>query len=260
MILWLNDYFMLGVQALALAMARIVGCGFFLPLMGKRHMSALHRNSLCFALSMSQALLIWNEIRAESHPLFYLALLALKEVFIGCALGFLLSISFWGLSGAFTLLDNQRGANAAQQSNPSLSADASIFGDLSERAFIIFLIHIGTFNMFVNVIADSYQLWPLLSITPNFDELARHELMNAIGLLMHDTIIYCGPILLILLLIEFAMAINSTAVQGVDVYQTAMPIKSLSSIFLVAIYMETLLKFAENRLEVWWLNGILKLS
>ncbi len=258
MILWLNDYFMLGVQALALAMARIVGCAFFLPLMGKRHMSALHRNSLCFALAMSQALLVWNQIRAESFPLFYLAVLGLKEVFIGCALGFLMSIPFWGLSGAFTLLDNQRGANAAQQSNPSLPADASIFGDLSERAFIILLIHMGTFNMFVDVIADSYKLWPLFSTTPNFGEQARYELMRAIGLLMHDTIIYCGPILLILLLIEFALAINSTAVQGLDVYQTAMPIKSLVSIFLVAIYIETLLKFAVGRLEVWWLHGILK--
>lgn len=260
MTLWLNDYFMLGVQALTLAMARIAGCAFFLPLMGKRHMSALHRNALCLALAMSQALLIWNEIRAESFPLFYLALLGLKEVFIGCALGFLMAIPFWGLSGAFTLLDNQRGANAAQQSNPSLPADASILGDLSERAFIIFLIHIGTFNMFVDVIADSYQIWPLFSITPNFNEQTRHELMNAIGILMHDTIIYCGPILLILLLIEFAMAINSTAVQGLDVYQTAMPIKSLVSIFLLAIYMETLLKFAAGRLEIWWIDGILKLS
>jgi len=253
------DSWLKGLQALGLAMARVLGCAMFLPAFGRRHMSTLHRNSICIAVSLPQTWVLWNALGEGALPFLHVAALGAKEALLGCMLGMLMAIPFWTLRGMGTLVDNQRGANAAQQTNPSLEADASILGELAERLLISFLIHAGLFKLIFDVLADSYAVWPPLDVLPTWTPASRDAILAAFSRLLADTILYAGPVLLVLLALEYALAIASSAIQGLEVYQTAMPIKTLLALLIMVLWVPAMLEFAGTATEAWWLGDVLRL-
>lgn len=253
------DSFLYAANALALSMARAMGCAILLPAFGRRHMAGMQRNALCMAISLPQTWLVWNLLEQQRLPLMYSTALAFKEALIGAMLGFLLSIPFWAFRSAGTLIDNQRGANAAQQINPSLEADSSILGELCERALIVFLIEIGVFKLIFDVLADSYVLWPVLAPLPQLNTEVRAAFMVAFSQMMASAMLYSAPVLLLLLAVEYLMAIGSTVVQGLDVYQAAMPVKTMLALLMLVLCFPGLVSEASLSIEYWWTTGVLKI-
>jgi len=245
------------VNALTLAMARMVGCVQFLPLFGRRHMSMLHRNSICLALGLSQVWLLWQTL-GSLQPIGLLSL-ALKEAVLGCVLGLLLALPFWAVAGAWTLVDNQRGANSAQMQNPSLQADASILGELGERLIIVLIVESGGLVACYAVLADSYRLWPVLAPFPAWTAELQSGVIAAFAQLMADAPAYAGPAIALMLAIDLALALGSNAAQGVDVYQAAMPVKGLVALFLLAVASMPVLDHARDRVLGWWVDQVLHL-
>lgn len=241
-----------GAAALLLAMARTVACLSFLPPFGRQNIGRLQRNAVCFAVSLPQAFLLWSGFVAEPLSLFRLAVLGVKEALLGAMLGFLLSTPFWAFRSAFTLVDNQRGANAAQMVNPSLQADSSLLGELTERALVLFLIQAGIFPVIFEVVVDSYALWPIRQGWPDFVFMQRDVIFGLLLPFIGDALLFSSPILLLLLLFEFGLALASISVQGIPVSQLAMPIKGLLALFILALYFGVLLSHAEPRIEMQW--------
>ena len=244
------------VLALSLAAARILACAVFIPVLGNRYMSALQRNVICLALSLPQAWFVWWQMNEKSFSGVELAVLGVKEALMGAMLGFLIAMPFMVFQGACTLIDNQRGANAAQNVNPSLQADASILGELAERVLIVYLIGVGVFPLIFDVIAKSYAIWPVLSGFPAWTVGVKEGIFEAFMGMLSTMLVYASPVLLLLLCIEFGMAIASTSVQGLDIYQTAMPIKSICALVVIVFYFPALLNFASSGIEGWWVTEI----
>ena len=259
MTMTLVDMVPAAVQALSLSMARALGCSLFLPFLGRRHMAALHRNAICMAVSLPQAMTYWEMVVRGAGMALNPMALAFKELLVGCMLGGLLAIPFWAFRGAFTLVDNQRGANAAQMNNPAMEADSSLLGEWVERLLLTILIEAGALWWVFEALAHSYQAWPLASLWPPLSEAVMGQVLTAYVNLMGDTLMLAAPYLLALLIIEFGMAIGSTAVQGIDVYQTAMPIKSLSALILLALSAGFYFQRGLDRLESWWNHGVLRI-
>jgi type III secretion protein T len=253
----LVESFPLALQALGLSMARAVGCVVFIPAFGRRHMTILHRNAVSLAIALPQCHVLWHSLQSRSTTALPVIVLAFKESLIGCILGLMLAIPFWSFQSACTLVDNQRGANTAQQTNPSLHADASILGELAERALIAFLFEAGVFAFFSDLLASSYGLWPALSPLPELSPHARAGVMAACVQLLADAILYSGPVILLLLAIEAALALASATIQGLDAYQTAMPVKSLMALMMLALSFGAMLMNARGSIESWWLDGVL---
>jgi type III secretion protein T len=255
------DVALQGVTALALGSARFIGCLGVLPPFGRMQLSATHRNILCMGLGLPQAWLLWREWPATPLAPLAVLLLAFKEVLLGMLLGAALSVPYWTFRAAFTLVDNQRGANAAQLANPSLPADSSLLGDLSERALTVVLAKAGLFVVLFEAMAQSYVLWPVRSVAPAWsasDAAATFAFVHAVLLLLSQGLLYAAPVLLCLLLIEFGFAIASMAAQGIPVYENAMPVKSVAALLCIAVYLWTLLDTALPGITVWWQTGALQ--
>jgi type III secretion protein T len=246
------------VTALALSTARLLGCVSFIPGFGRSHMTAAHRNAICLVVGLPQSMLIWQQLGDNPPPFLYVALFGMKETLLGALVGLLLATPYWAFRSAFTLVDNQRGANAAQIANPSLQADSSVLGELSERALTVLLVQAGVFGLLFDAIANSYALWPVLSPMPEiFTQVGgssafSHALLSFAG----TALLYSAPVLVMLLLIEFGFAISSTAAQGILVYETAMPVKSLAALFCMAIYFKALMDFALPEIANRWSTSI----
>lgn len=243
--------------SLALCMARWVGLGLMLPLLGRRHMGVAQRNAICLALALPQVPGVFDQLSAGQWQGPWLVWLGLKEVLLGALLGALLSIPFWVLRGGLTLVDNQRGANAAQMNNPSMEADTSILGELGERMLIVWLVEAGAFVMVFELIADSLLIWPVLNLAPLGIVGDGLRLWEAFAGLMSKTLMFAAPALFVLLMVEFAMALASSSVKGIDVYQTSMPIKSLAVLMLMATAGYAWFARSVEGLQDWWRYGVL---
>ncbi|MDQ0083806.1 type III secretion protein T [Variovorax boronicumulans] len=249
------------IAAMALSMARQIGCIAFIPGFGRNHMTGMHRNAIGLALALPQAAVIWHRMQLSPPSLAHLALLGLKEGLLGALIGLLLASPYWAFRSAFTLVDNQRGANAAQLVNPSMQADSSILGELSERALTVLLIQAGIFGLLFDAIAQTYTVWPALSVLPDLfteKQIDPAMLSSAFLAFLGSALLYSAPCLLLLLVIELGFAVSSLAAQGIPIYETAMPVKSLAALFCLAIYFGALTKFAFPDIVAWWSGGALE--
>lgn len=242
--------------SLALCMARWVGLSLMLPLLGRRHMGSVQRNAICLALALPQVPGVFDHLATGQWEGPWLVLVAGKEVLLGVLLSALLSIPFWVMRGGLTLVDNQRGANAAQMNNPSLAADSSILGELGERMLIVWLAEAGAFILLFDLMADSLLIWPVLDLAPIGLMSDGARLWETFAGLMSKTLLFAAPALFVLLLVEFAMALASSSVKGIDVYHISMPIKSLAVLMLIATTGSALFARGVESLQDWWRDGV----
>ncbi|KUY72582.1 hypothetical protein WI25_12765 [Burkholderia cepacia] len=220
-------------------------------------MTVLMRNASALVIGLPFILALHERIDGTMIGTTWLGWLALKEGAIGCLIGLLLATPFWAFMGVGVIIDNQRGANAAQQINPTLPADSSVLGEMIERVLILVLVEAGIFPVLISVISDSYTVWPVLKLVPNVEKgadlsayLAAFQHMLVAGLQ------YSCPILVLLLLIEFLFALASVIVKGMPVHEMAMPIKNLLALFMLALYATNLFGFGTKELAEWlpWLR------
>lgn len=249
---------LLATQVMALSMARAAGMVAFLPFLVRQQATTAVRGAVCLALSLPAALALWPSFSAAPPPPEAVLLLGLKEGLLGALLGMLMAIPFWAVRGMGTLIDNQRGANAAQQVNPALQADATLLGELSERAFIALLVDLGLLQATFTALALSHAQWPVLDLFPPMGAAHWHGILAALAGALTQALMLAGPALLLLLMIELALAIASTAVQGFDVYASAMAVKSISALLIVALIAVPLFDKTVDDALRWWREGLLE--
>lgn len=243
------------IQALLLSMARTLGMLKFLPFLSQQNSSTAIRAALALGLSLPVAAGLWDPLVAASPSPAMYAVLLIKEVMLGTLLGMLAALPFWAIRGMGTLIDNQRGANAAQQINPSLQADATLIGELAERGLVALLVQWGLLQTVFTVLTDSHAQWPVLALLPDLSQ-HQHSILSALAGVVTQAMLLAGPVLLLLLLIELGLALVSTAVQGFDVYSSAMAVKTLLALVMLVLVLAPVLETSAQDALRWWQEGL----
>jgi type III secretion protein T len=169
------------------------------------------------------------------------AALVLKECVIGLAMGILLAAPFWTIESAGALLDQQRGENAGQAATPFSEGQASIMGSAMKQALVIWLAVTGGYQVFYELLLQSYQAWPVLAFTPEFGSAAREQVLAGYGEFSRLAIVYAAPFVMVLLVIDFGFAMLGVTAPNLQTYFAAMPVKSLAGMFVLIVYFHTLL-------------------
>ncbi|MCT4684978.1 MAG: type III secretion system export apparatus subunit SctT [Roseicyclus sp.] len=177
----------------------------------------------------------------DNLPLFMI--LFAKEVALGFVMGFLVFWIFWSMQAAGNYIDNQRGAAIAASIDPLQGHEASPLGILFSQAFITYFFSVGGFLILIGALYDSYLRWPLFETLP----LALPEFPALIlGVLdrgMFLTVLYAGPVIVIMFLVEFALALVSRFAPQIQVFILAMPIKSAVAILILIFYVPLLFDY-----------------
>lgn len=179
------------------------------------------------------------------------ALFFIKEYAIGFLIGFIISCLLWAVQAAGALIDNQRGAAVASSIDPMLGNESSPFGDLFGRAFILYLFLTPGFFFILMVVYKSYLVIPVTTfipiLTPEFPELILTIFDNA----MRFMFVMAAPLVILMFLTEFALAIISRFDPQIQVFILAMPIKSGLVVILLTFYLAFLLpNAAEHKVEI----------
>jgi type III secretion protein T len=182
--------------------------------------------------------------RSASAIFFFFA----KEYAVGFLAGYLIGWMFWVVQATGGLIDSQRGAAIASSIDPLQGEESSSLGNLLSQAFLTYVFTTGAFLLVLGILYKSYALWPATKAVPLISDLFPGIALGLFDNAMRLTFVIAAPVLAIMFLAEFALAVISRFAPQVQVFVLAMPIKSILAIFVLIFYIPTLLPFAERQL------------
>lgn len=179
------------------------------------------------------------------------ALYFLKEYAIGFVLGYIVGWVFWAVQSAGAFIDNQRGAAIAASIDPLQGHETSPIGILFGQAFLTYIFITGAILPILGLLYQSFVLWPATNGVPILAQAFPQLVLQIADNAMRIVVIIAGPIVAVMFLAEFALAMVSRFAPQVQVFILAMPIKSALAIFILIFYFSRLLPYAADQLSVF---------
>lgn len=236
--------------ALTLGVARIYPCLILVPVFSFNILKGMVRTGVVLALALMPALGLQAQLAVQMPDWPQLIGLILKEVVIGTLLGLIMAMPFWLFQSVGALFDNQRGALIGGQLNPALGSDVTPLGLLLQQTLIMLLILTLGLGGVTQIIWDSYRIWPIMQWLP----LPHEEGLQQYLALLTDTfthiIIYAGPLVALLLLLDFSIAVLSLYSQQLQAFVLSVPAKCLVGLLFFVLYIPTLNDLGEGRLHL----------
>jgi type III secretion protein T len=180
----------------------------------------------------------------SAHALF---LFFAKEYIIGFIAGYLVGWMFWVVQATGGLIDSQRGAAIASAIDPLQGEEASSLGNLFSQAFLTYIFTTGAFLLVLGILYKSYVLWPATRAVPIISDVFPTMMLGLLDNAMRLVFVIAAPILAVMFLAEFSLALISRFSPQVQVFVLAMPIKSILAIFVLIFYVPTFMPFSERQ-------------
>lgn len=174
-----------------------------------------------------------------------------KEYAIGFVLGYVVGWIFWAVQSAGALIDNQRGAAIAASIDPLQGHETSPLGILFSQAFLTYVFVSGAALPIIGLVYQSYNLWPATLGMPIITDQFPALVLNVADTAMRIVVIIAAPIVGIMFLAEFALAMVSRFAPQVQVFILAMPIKSVLAILILVFFFSRLLPYATDQLGLF---------
>ncbi|KJZ54074.1 type III secretion system export apparatus subunit SctT [Pseudomonas marginalis] len=238
------------LPSLVIGMARIYPCGILVAAFCFQHIRGMPRHTIVMVLALMPAPGIYAALAGQDYSAILLGALVLKEVALGVLLGVLLAMPFWMFESVGALLDNQRGALAGGQLNPSLGPDATPIGHLFKQLAIFLLMVSLGLGTLTQVIWDSYLIWPPTAWFPLPAANGMSVFIDLLGDTFTHMLLYAAPFIAVLLLLEFGIALLGVYSQQLQVSTLAPPVKSLAGIGILLLYFALLQDLIVGRMSL----------
>jgi type III secretion protein T len=177
------------------------------------------------------------------------------EFFKGYILGFSVGWIFWVMEAVGNIIDNQRGASIATAVNPLLGQEASPLGILFSQSITAYFYAIGGMFVFLNIFYASYIIWPAGAWLPRFDVNTTIIVLAIFQKAATLAFLLAAPMVVVMFVAEFALAMVSRFSPQIQVFILAMPIKSALVTFLLIFYFKSALDFTIIPLEKIYISA-----
>lgn len=244
-----------------LILMRLIPVMVMAPFLGAKLAPATARMGLVIFLSL--VFLPFVSAKLHTPPAFNNAFLglALKEVFIGFVLGFMIAIPFYTVQTSGIIIDYLRGASIMQAQDPSMQTQASPIGILYNYILIVIFFQInGPFIVFdailrsFDVVPADHYINPLFfSSQSPFWKIG----MDIVNQIVTIAIQLAAPSLVAILMAEMFLGIANRLAPQVQIAFLGMSIKSLLGLaFLWAAWFFVLKQFSKHSYD--WLEMLNK--
>jgi len=241
------------VSATAIAMGRPAGSALVLPVFTRAQLGGPVRGAVAFALGLAAVPGIAGEL--ASHPVSgaLLALIGIKEVFVGLLIGLLLGVPIWSVQCAGELLDTQRSATQDQQSEPGSGNQNSTTATFLGMTVVVLFVISGGFDALVATIGASYGVWPALRLLPLPTTGWGDFLLGLMDHIMRVSLSLAAPVVMGMLLSEACVILLVRAVSKLQIYDLAPTLRNLMFIVLMLGYAQFLVVYMHR--EIGHLSG-----
>jgi len=219
------------VLLFAVVLARVGGLVSFAPFWSLRAVP----NRVRVTLGLVMALIITPVVapRLETPPteMLSLALIIIGELLIGCALGFVGQLVFSSLEMAAHILSSQMGFTLGAIINPMTQAQTSPLGTMAQMCGLVVLMAADGHHWLLSATVRSFQAVPPggFSATPRMAQLILRLSADVLAV----GVALAAPAIIILLTVEFALAIAGRVAPQLQVLILGFPIKIMVGLWLI---------------------------
>lgn len=242
---WADQLLLLGVATARIAVAFVL-----LPMFSTETIPALVRNSILIALGLVSLALQPPLDASAIAPSGWVAIFA-KEALVGLMIGFFFGSVLWALEAAGQIIDTKVGATLAQIVDPLSGHQTSLNGALLGRLAGMVFIMSGGLSLLVQVVMESYALWPIAATMPKLDPRGLAVFEGEFGRLMLLATVFAAPVLTVLFLIDMALGLMNRFAQQLNVFTLSLSLKSYAATLVIMLllgsYVEAIARDIQSR-------------
>lgn len=174
--------------------------------------------------------------------------LAVRELVVGLALGFLTRLFFFVVTMTGDLVSMSVGLSASQMYNPMLGSHGNTIDQFYSTLGTLVFLAINGHHMLLSSIVQSYDLLPVSSLSLNVGVFAEMAAYGQSVFIM--AIKMCAPVLVTILLVNLAMGILGRAVPQINVLVTSMPVTIMLGMTVVFLCLPLLVVEMNGVVEI----------
>jgi type III secretion protein T len=175
-------------------------------------------------------------------------LLAAKELLIGLAFGFLVSLPFYGFKYAGSLIDNYRGESSNQLPFEGHEVVTTLALAFYVTAAATFISSDGLWYMMQSFYA-TYALWPLETYLPPMNPAAHVLILDQFKIVFRIMIQVGLPLLGLIFLAEFLLMIGSRIARRFGLNASAFIVKNLVLLLILPTYIGLVAIIADDHVD-----------
>lgn len=156
----------------------------------------------------------------------------LRELAVGAAMAFGIHCAFAALSFGGRVLDLQMGFGVANLVNPSTNEQTPLLGMLLLSVGVMTFFLAGGHHWVARGIVQSFSWFPLAA---PIKSISLDAILRQFGLMFSLGFILVSPIVVILLLLDVAMAIATRTMPQMNLFMLSMPVKIATGLILLAV-------------------------
>jgi type III secretion protein SpaR/YscT/HrcT len=162
-----------------------------------------------------------------TEDMIVLAILYLKEAFIGLIIGFGAALMFYGFEAAGQMIDAQRGMSIARILIPELGTQSSLAGSFLFQLSVVTYLTVGGHHLFLNAVYGSYQVLPLFEF-PNIGT-GLMPLMDFFIKLTAQVLVLsvqiAAPVIIAILIADIILGVANRIAPQINVWELGFNVK-----------------------------------
>ena len=176
------------------------------------------------------------------------AVLVIKEVLLGIALGFITKLFFTAVEIAGNFVDFQVGFSMGAVYDPSMGINVSYYGKiyywLSMCVFYLTNLH----HVVIKSLVKSFESVPISST--DLGDFGVEGMMKLLGIIFELAFNIAVPMMIVALLTEVILGLISRSVPQINVLILGMPLKIVASFVMILVLLPTLVKNIQTTLPL----------
>ena len=178
-----------------------------------------------------------------------MAVLVVKELVIGVAIGVIAGLPFWAAQNAGELIDTYRGSSAGALFDPTLTTESSELGVAFLLTMVALLVWSGGLFWIVAAIYASFAIWPILDLTPTLEPLNVANIGGVITSTLLSAFSIAGVVLIALFSIDLAFGLAARSIRQFQVFELSLNVKNLAFVILLPLLAFPLFKIIEAQIR-----------
>lgn len=182
----------------------------------------------------------------KSPNVVFLVIALVREVFVGLLLGWTAQLLFVGMRLAGQLIELKMGLGLAQLIDPSEGGQTSFFSILFDLIAMMVFLSLNGHHLLIQALISSYRLLPLAD--NHLSLVLVQEMVSAAGTIFTIAVQVSAPVIVGLLLSDFALAIMARAVPHLNIFLIAPPLQLVFGMLLFLVSLPAVVWFCVNYL------------
>lgn len=228
-----------------LVLFRVSSFFMVMPIIGSRFIPSRIRLAFSFVLTL---VIIPLVPKMPAIPLLSLTmvLLAVKQVLVGIAAGFIFQIVFEIFLYAGQLISLQTGLGFATVMDPT-SGPINMMSRVYSFAIMLVFLMLNGHLLLIQMLVNSFHTMPLMATSLSASQAG--SIIQFSGLIFSGAVSITLPVLIALLLVNFTFAVMTRSAPSLNIFTVGFPITLMMGLFIIYITFTNVMANANGMFE-----------